>query len=61
MLVLITNHVEFVYSDAWNGDELHYTGMGQKGDQSLLNIKSIANVSFMEIPYLSPQMIRYLI
>lgn len=34
-LVLITNHVESVYSDVWNGDELHYTGMGQKGDQHL--------------------------
>lgn len=34
-LVLITNHVESVYSDVWNGNELHYTGMGQKSDQSL--------------------------
>lgn len=34
-LVLITNHVESVYSDVWNGNVLHYTGMGQKGDQSL--------------------------
>lgn len=35
MLVLITNNVESVYSDVWHGDELHYTEMGQKGDQSL--------------------------
>lgn len=34
-LVLITNHIESVYSDTWNGDILYYTGMGQKGDQSL--------------------------
>lgn len=34
-LVLITNHVESVYSDVWNVNVLHYTGMGQKGDQSL--------------------------
>ena len=34
-LVLITNHIESVYSDSWNGDILYYTGMGQKGDQSL--------------------------
>lgn len=31
-LVLITNHVESVYSDVWNGNVQHYTGMGQKGD-----------------------------
>ncbi|OCG74883.1 hypothetical protein A9G42_09425 [Gilliamella sp. Nev6-6] len=34
-LVLITNHIESVYSDVWDNDILHYTGMGQKGDQSL--------------------------
>ena len=34
-LVLITNHVESVYSDVWNNDVLNYTGMGQTGDQSL--------------------------
>ncbi|WP_392564397.1 HNH endonuclease [Orbus wheelerorum] len=34
-LVLITNHIESVYSDVWNGNILYYTGMGQKGDQRL--------------------------
>jgi 5-methylcytosine-specific restriction enzyme A len=34
-LVLITHHVESVYSDVWDNDILYYTGMGQKGDQSL--------------------------
>ena len=35
-LVLISNYVEdAVYEDRWVGSILHYTGMGQKGDQSV--------------------------
>jgi 5-methylcytosine-specific restriction protein A len=34
-LVLVSNHVDSVYHDRWIDGVLHYTGMGQKGDQSL--------------------------
>ena len=34
-LVIISNHVESIYEDRWIGDELHYTGMGQVGNQEL--------------------------
>lgn len=34
-LVIISNHVESIYDDRWINDVFHYTGMGQKGDQSL--------------------------
>ncbi|MEQ5316614.1 HNH endonuclease [Providencia vermicola] len=34
-LVIISNHFESIYDDRWEGDMLHYTGMGTKGDQSL--------------------------
>lgn len=34
-LVIISNHVKSIYDDRWNGDTLHYTGMGTDGDQSL--------------------------
>jgi 5-methylcytosine-specific restriction protein A len=34
-LVLISNHVESIYDDRWLGGVFHYTGMGQKGNQSL--------------------------
>lgn len=27
-LVLVSNHVESVYDDRWEGDIFHYTGMG---------------------------------
>jgi 5-methylcytosine-specific restriction protein A len=36
-LIIISNHVESVYEDRWIGDELHYTGMGQLGDQGLIS------------------------
>ncbi len=36
-LIIVSNHVESVYEDRWIGDELHYTGMGQVGDQGLIN------------------------
>ena len=34
-LVLVSNHVKSIYSDRWFGRELHYTGMGSTGDQTL--------------------------
>jgi len=34
-LVLVSNHVKSIYSDKWFGKELHYTGMGSSGDQTL--------------------------
>lgn len=34
-LVLVSNRVVSTYSDDWDGNTLLYTGMGQKGDQSL--------------------------
>jgi len=34
-LVLVSNHVKSIYSDRWYGNELHYTGMGSIGDQTL--------------------------
>lgn len=34
-LVIISNHCKSIYDDRWEGDTLHYTGMGTNGDQSL--------------------------
>ncbi|MEY2340965.1 HNH endonuclease [Acidithiobacillus sp. IBUN Pt1247-S3] len=34
-LVIVSNHVTSIYDDRWDDDVLHYTGMGQEGDQSL--------------------------
>jgi len=34
-LVIVSNHVTSIYDDRWDGDVLHYTGMGQTGDQEL--------------------------
>lgn len=34
-LVLILKHKNGFYEDSWHGDILHYTGMGQTGDQTL--------------------------
>lgn len=34
-LLIISDHTKSLYDDVWIGDEFHYTGMGQKGDQSL--------------------------
>ncbi|WP_102335730.1 HNH endonuclease [Salimicrobium jeotgali] len=33
-LVIVSNHVRSLYGDQWEGDVLHYIGMGRKGDQS---------------------------
>ena len=34
-LVLVFNHIKYSYNNRWDDDIIHYTGMGQKGDQSL--------------------------
>jgi 5-methylcytosine-specific restriction protein A len=34
-LVIVSNHVSSIYSDRWDGNILHYTGMGQTDDQVL--------------------------
>lgn len=34
-LVIVSNHVASIYDDRWVEDVLHYSGMGQVGDQSL--------------------------
>ena len=34
-LVIVSDHTKPLYDDRWLGDELHYTGMGKSGDQSL--------------------------
>jgi len=34
-LVLISDPFKGMYQDRWEGDVLHYTGMGQSGDQNL--------------------------
>lgn len=36
-LVIISDHTKSFYDDKWYGDELHYTGMGKNGDQTLTN------------------------
>jgi len=35
LLVLISDPYKGLYQDRWEGDVLHYTGMGPKGDQSI--------------------------
>ena len=35
-LIIVSNHLESMYEDRWVGDVFHYTGMGLKGDRSLL-------------------------
>lgn len=39
-LVLISNRVKSIYEDRWEGKTLYYTGMGQTGDQSLMNYQN---------------------
>jgi len=34
-LVIISDHTRGIYEDRWEGNTLHYTGMGLKSDQSL--------------------------
>lgn len=34
-LIIISNNVKSIYADRWEGEILHYTGMGSSGNQSL--------------------------
>ncbi len=34
-LVIVSDHTKGLYRDSWDGDVLHYAGMGQVGDQRL--------------------------
>ena len=34
-LVLVFDHTKSLYDDCWDGNVLHYTGMGKTGDQVL--------------------------
>lgn len=34
-LVLVTNHNKCLYHDKWEGEVLHFTGVGKVGDQTL--------------------------
>ncbi|QGH35116.1 HNH endonuclease [Gracilibacillus salitolerans] len=34
-LVIVTDHTKGLYEDRWEGDVLHYTGMGKNGDQDI--------------------------
>ena len=34
-LVIVSDKTKPFYEDIWKGNILHYTGMGQKGDQSI--------------------------
>jgi 5-methylcytosine-specific restriction protein A len=34
-MILVSDHTRGVYTDIWQGNVLHYTGMGYSGDQTL--------------------------
>lgn len=34
-LVIVSDHTKGLYEDRWEGDILHYTGMGKNGDQDI--------------------------
>lgn len=34
-LTIVTDHTKGLYDDRWEGDILHYTGMGKNGDQDI--------------------------
>jgi 5-methylcytosine-specific restriction protein A len=41
-LVIVSNHVKAIYEDRWDiNDVLHYTGMGQVGDQEFRGNQNI--------------------
>lgn len=35
LLVIVSDHTKGLYQDRWEGEVLHYTGMGTRGDQTL--------------------------
>lgn len=52
LLVLISDPFKGLYQDRWDGDVLHYTGMGPSGDQSLTYAqnRTLAELPKSEIP-----------
>lgn len=46
-LVIISDHTKSLYDDKWFGNQLHYTGMGKSGDQTLTSQnKTLADSEF---------------
>lgn len=67
LLVLISDPFKGLYEDRWEGDVLHYTGMGKIGDQSLtysqnktLDNSSSNGVVLHLVEVLEPQQYTYL-
>lgn len=52
LLVLISDPFKGLYQDRWQGDVLHYTGMGPSGDQSIsyAQNRTLAESAMTEIP-----------
>lgn len=50
LLVLISDPFKGLYQDRWEGDVLHYTGMGQTGDQSLSSAQLSSEQDAQRIP-----------
>jgi 5-methylcytosine-specific restriction protein A len=44
-LVVVSDYTKSLYGDRWVDDELHYTGMGRKGDQKMDRSNRILNES----------------
>lgn len=45
-LVLISDYTKGLYEDKWFGDTLHYTGMGKKGDQDMIQYNDSYHLIF---------------
>ena len=64
-LVLVSNRIKSIYQDRIDGQVIHYTGMGQVGDQTLtsqnktLNESTINNVDVHLFEVLTPQTYTY--
>jgi len=61
-LVLISDHTKGLYQDRWEGEILHYTGMGLTGDQSLefkqnktLNESNLIDINLFLFEVLEPR------
>jgi 5-methylcytosine-specific restriction enzyme A len=40
-LVIVSDHTKGLYEDRWDGNTLHYTGMGLAGDQSISSTQNL--------------------
>ena len=64
-LALVSNRIKSIYQDRIDGQIIHYTGMGQVGDQTLtsqnktLNESNINNVDVHLFEVLTPQIYTY--